>query len=243
MRCRNFFDRVLVDAPCSGEGMFRKEPVARQQHCEALVKQCAELGAEILDCAAAVLAPGGQLVYSTCTFDEEENEGTIRYLLERFPDMKPFGASPGGGLFSGHRSASVRPPVPPPDSGGRAILLLSFKRIRKRRQKRRKKMQAAVQMTAREKPEKSPRLWNSWPEARRRPFYPPFQENSPFLSCFAKKTAVSTCCPRRLQSLANDREKASGFLEPVCCLAKSRRDGSSRPRLWLWPLKKKNIRL
>ena len=54
-----FFDRVLVDAPCSGEGMFRKEPVARQQHCEALVKQCAELGAEILDCAAAVLAPGG----------------------------------------------------------------------------------------------------------------------------------------------------------------------------------------
>ena len=49
-------DRVLVDAPCSGEGMFRKEPVARQQHCEALVKQCAELGAEILDCAAAVLA-------------------------------------------------------------------------------------------------------------------------------------------------------------------------------------------
>ena len=44
-----FFDRVLVEAPCSGEGMFRKEPVARQQHCEALVKQCAELGAEILD--------------------------------------------------------------------------------------------------------------------------------------------------------------------------------------------------
>ncbi len=44
-----FFDRVLVDAPCSGEGMFRKEPVARQQHCEALVKQCAELGADILD--------------------------------------------------------------------------------------------------------------------------------------------------------------------------------------------------
>ena len=48
-----FFDRVLVDAPCSGEGMFRKEPVALQQHCEALVKQCAELGAQILDCAAA----------------------------------------------------------------------------------------------------------------------------------------------------------------------------------------------
>lgn len=46
-----FFDRVLVDAPCSGEGMFRKEPAALAQHCEALVKQCAELGADILDSA------------------------------------------------------------------------------------------------------------------------------------------------------------------------------------------------
>ena len=83
-----FFDRVLVDAPCSGEGMFRKEPVARQQHCEALVKQCAELGAQILDCAAAALAPGGQLVYSTCTFAPIENEGTISYILENFPEME-----------------------------------------------------------------------------------------------------------------------------------------------------------
>ena len=83
-----FFDRVLVDAPCSGEGMFRKEPVARQQHCEALVKQCAELGAEILDCAAAVLAPGGQLVYSTCTFAPVENEGSISWILEQCPEME-----------------------------------------------------------------------------------------------------------------------------------------------------------
>ncbi len=83
-----FFDRVLVDAPCSGEGMFRKEPVARQQHCEALVKQCAELGAEILDCAAAVLAPGGQLVYSTCTFSVEENEGVITRFISENPDFE-----------------------------------------------------------------------------------------------------------------------------------------------------------
>ena len=82
-----FFDCVLVDAPCSGEGMFRKEPVARQQHCEALVKQCAGLGAEILDCAAAVLAPGGQLVYSTCTFAPEEDEGQVAAFLQRHPEF------------------------------------------------------------------------------------------------------------------------------------------------------------
>ena len=84
-----FFDRVLVDAPCSGEGMFRKEPVALQQHCEALVKQCAELGAQILDCAAAALAPGGQLVYSTCTFSPEEDEQAVARFLENHPKFVP----------------------------------------------------------------------------------------------------------------------------------------------------------
>ena len=84
-----FFDRVLVDAPCSGEGMFRKEPVALQQHCEALVKQCAELGAQILDCAAAALAPGGQLVYSTCTFSPEEDEQAVARFLENHPEFVP----------------------------------------------------------------------------------------------------------------------------------------------------------
>lgn len=82
-----FFDRVLVDAPCSGEGMFRKEPAALAQHCEALVKQCAELGADILDSAAAALAPGGELVYSTCTFAPEENEGVISGFLQDHPEF------------------------------------------------------------------------------------------------------------------------------------------------------------
>ena len=68
--------------------MFRKEPVARQQHCEALVKQCAELGTQILDCAAAALAPGGQLVYSTCTFAPEEDEGQVAAFLQRHPEFE-----------------------------------------------------------------------------------------------------------------------------------------------------------
>ena len=82
-----FFDRVLVDAPCSGEGMFRKEPAALAQHSEALVRQCAALGAEILDCAAAALAPGGQMVYSTCTFAPEEDEAQVVAFLGRHPEF------------------------------------------------------------------------------------------------------------------------------------------------------------
>ena len=75
------FDRVLVDAPCSGEGMFRKEAVAAAQHSDALVAHCAELGAEILENAAALLAPGGVLVYSTCTFAPAEDEAQIAAFL------------------------------------------------------------------------------------------------------------------------------------------------------------------
>lgn len=83
-----FFDRVLVDAPCSGEGMFRKEPQAMTQHNEGLVEQCAALGREILEAAAACLAPEGILVYSTCTFAPQEDEGQIAAFLERHPEFE-----------------------------------------------------------------------------------------------------------------------------------------------------------
>ena len=82
-----FFDRVLVDAPCSGEGMFRKEEEASRQHSEALVEQCAALGAQILDNAAAALAPGGILVYSTCTFAPQEDEAQVSAFLARHPEF------------------------------------------------------------------------------------------------------------------------------------------------------------
>lgn len=81
------FDRVLADAPCSGEGMFRKEAVAAAQHSDALVAHCAELGAEILENAAALLAPGGVLVYSTCTFAPAEDEAQIAAFLARHPEF------------------------------------------------------------------------------------------------------------------------------------------------------------
>ena len=70
------FDRVLVDAPCSGEGMFRKEAGwPRPSIITPWWNTAPQLGAEILENAAAMLAPGGVLVYSTCTFAPQEDEG------------------------------------------------------------------------------------------------------------------------------------------------------------------------
>lgn len=78
-----FFDRILVDAPCSGEGMFRKEEAAREEWSPEAVRMCADRQAMILEEAAKMLKPGGVLVYSTCTFSPEENEGTISAFLQR----------------------------------------------------------------------------------------------------------------------------------------------------------------
>lgn len=83
------FDRVLVDAPCSGEGMFRKEEAAVTDWSEETVHMCAARQAEILDSASELLAAGGRLVYSTCTFSPEENEGAILAFLRRHPEFSP----------------------------------------------------------------------------------------------------------------------------------------------------------
>lgn len=92
-----WFDRVLVDAPCSGEGMFRKEPQAVRQHSQALVQRCAALGAQILDAAAAALRPGGRLVYSTCTFAPEEDEAQVGAFLARHAEFSTVLCSVGFG--------------------------------------------------------------------------------------------------------------------------------------------------
>lgn len=82
-----FFDCMVVDAPCSGEGMFRKDEQARNEWSEANVRLCAERQQEILDNAAQMLKPGGRLVYSTCTFAPEEDEDGIAAFLERHPEF------------------------------------------------------------------------------------------------------------------------------------------------------------
>ena len=88
-RLPGFFDKVLVDAPCSGEGMFRKEEAAVTGWSQEYVLLCARRQSAILETAAALLRSGGRLVYSTCTFAPEENEGVIAAFLAAHPEFEP----------------------------------------------------------------------------------------------------------------------------------------------------------
>ena len=90
-----YYDMVLVDAPCSGEGMFRKEPEAVLAWSPEHVQSCARRQSHILDSAWETLKPGGILQYSTCTLNAVENEETIAAFIARHPDMH---------IISGHGS-------------------------------------------------------------------------------------------------------------------------------------------
>ena len=102
----SFFDFILVDAPCSGEGMFRKDPESVAAWNENLPAHCAERQKQLVVEAVKALAPEGYLLYSTCTFSEEENENVVRFLLEtepsmtlcRFPDWVTDITAPGIGM-------------------------------------------------------------------------------------------------------------------------------------------------
>ena len=96
-----YFDKILIDAPCSGEGMFRKDRKMIRAWEEHGPEYFSRIQKSIITQAARMLAPGGMLLYSTCTFDPEENEKTIEYLLREYPefqicDIRPYsGFSPG----------------------------------------------------------------------------------------------------------------------------------------------------
>ncbi|MDO4296200.1 MAG: RsmB/NOP family class I SAM-dependent RNA methyltransferase [bacterium] len=100
----NFFDKILVDAPCSGEGMFRKDPDLISAWEQRGPERYVPIQREILRYAERMLKPGGILLYSTCTFDKEEDEGNVQYLLDTCPNLslKPLplfaGARTGFGL-------------------------------------------------------------------------------------------------------------------------------------------------
>ena len=110
----DYFNAVLVDAPCSGEGMFRKEPQALTEWSIDNILLCANRQKEILNNAAKAVKPGGRLVYSTCTFAPEENEGVIHHFLSTHPEFEllPVNADWGQAGFSADR---IRPFCPEAD--------------------------------------------------------------------------------------------------------------------------------
>jgi NOL1/NOP2/sun family putative RNA methylase len=104
----DFFDRILVDAPCSGEGMFRRDPEAKKAWTENKPEACALIQKEILKHAAVMLKPGGRLVYSACTFNTRENEEQIESFLKTHGDFSlvpinhpVYGISPGLNILPG----------------------------------------------------------------------------------------------------------------------------------------------
>lgn len=84
----SFFDKIVVDAPCSGEGMFKKEPLAVSEWSEENVENCAKRQLEILSYASFMLKPGGRIIYSTCTFAEQENEEVIQGFVEQHSEYE-----------------------------------------------------------------------------------------------------------------------------------------------------------
>lgn len=105
-RFPSYFDRILLDAPCSGEGMFRKDEDSREQWSLESVEQCSIRQKQLLELAASMLKPGGKLVYSTCTFSPEENEQVIDAFLQNHSDFRlvpiphEHGFQPGNPLWS-----------------------------------------------------------------------------------------------------------------------------------------------
>lgn len=97
-----YFDKILVDAPCSGEGMFRKHPEACREWSAENVEMCAQRQDGILDCAARMLKDGGRLVYSTCTFAPAEDEGSVLRFLARHPEFAVEDAQKWEGMTPGN---------------------------------------------------------------------------------------------------------------------------------------------
>ncbi|MCM3038508.1 RsmF rRNA methyltransferase first C-terminal domain-containing protein [Paenibacillus motobuensis] len=102
-RFPQFFNRILIDAPCSGEGMFRKDEEMARQWEKRSLEQYTNMQHDILHTAARMLSPGGRIVYSTCTFSPEENEAIIAGFLQEYEDYEVI-PLPGDGGFAPGRA-------------------------------------------------------------------------------------------------------------------------------------------
>lgn len=85
---QNYFDKIIVDAPCSGEGMMRKSEEARLQWSINLVQSMSKIQKNLLDISYSMLKDGGEIIYSTCTFSREEDEDNVEYFLNEYSDIK-----------------------------------------------------------------------------------------------------------------------------------------------------------
>ncbi len=101
-KCPSYFDKILIDAPCSGEGMFRKSEQAIKNWETYNAEVCCDLQRDILEYAAQMLKPSGMILYSTCTFSPEENEGMINEFLIKQPDFRVVPLIPRGGIQKAH---------------------------------------------------------------------------------------------------------------------------------------------
>lgn len=106
-RFAGYFDKVLVDAPCSGEGMFHKEPAIMKNWEQYGSEYYAKLQREILPAAVAMLRPGGMLLYSTCTFAPLEDEQTVEWLLDEYPELSLVPFEKAEGIDDGHPEWSL----------------------------------------------------------------------------------------------------------------------------------------
>ncbi|MEG0720399.1 MAG: RsmF rRNA methyltransferase first C-terminal domain-containing protein, partial [Lachnospiraceae bacterium] len=104
-----YFDKILIDAPCSGEGMFRKDQKMMKSWEERGPEFFSEIQRKIVLQAAQMLKPGGIMLYSTCTFDPLENESTISYLLEQCPEFRVLEIKPYQGFCPGKPEKTVCP--------------------------------------------------------------------------------------------------------------------------------------
>lgn len=100
-KCQGYFDKILIDAPCSGEGMFRKDEGAIKSWETHGIDYCVALQREILESAAKMLKVGGMILYSTCTFSPEENEGMMDEFMKKYPEFKVVPLEGIGGITEG----------------------------------------------------------------------------------------------------------------------------------------------
>lgn len=123
------YDIVAVDAPCSGEGMMRKDETARKQWCTALVEQCASLQREILTNAAECVKPGGFLIYSTCTFNRQENEENAEFIASQL-GLNPYDLEfpPEWGIAAGIGTALPVSRFMPHKTKGEGLFLAVFRK-------------------------------------------------------------------------------------------------------------------